>query len=116
MPRSPASSGRRPCRPSSFDPKEPRMSRRPLALALALTVLLPASASAEDLLQTYELPRPGDPQLAAAASGRLAQTEGAVQARARLLPTIHGSASMSRSHVSVIGDDPTRSAEPTSEL
>src|SRR3546814_851268 len=65
-PKSPTSSARRPCRPSSFDPKEPRMSRRPLALALALAVLLPASASAEDLLQTYELARTGDPQLAAA--------------------------------------------------
>src|SRR3546814_2676147 len=62
-PKSPTSSARRPCRPSSFDPKEPRMSRRPLALALALAVLLPASASAEDLLQTYELARTGDPQL-----------------------------------------------------
>ncbi|HEY9541464.1 MAG TPA: TolC family outer membrane protein [Luteimonas sp.] len=83
------------------------MSRRPLALALALAVLLPASASAEDLLQTYELARTGDPQLAAAESGRLAQKEGAVQARARLLPQINGSASLSRSHVSGFGDDPT---------
>src|SRR3546814_8434001 len=106
-PKSPTSSARRPCRPSSFDPKEPRMSRRPLALALALAVLLPASASAEDLLQTYELARTGDPQLAAAESGRLAQKEGAVQARARLLPQINGSASLSRSHVSGFGDDPT---------
>jgi outer membrane protein len=75
------------------------MSRRPLALALALAALLPASAFAEDLLQTYELARTGDPQLAAAESGRLAQKEGAVQARAQLLPQINGSASLSRSHL-----------------
>ena len=61
------------------------MSRRPLVLALALA--LPAfaaidAASATDLMQTYELARAGDPQLAAAESGRLAQKEGAVQARA----------------------------------
>ncbi|MDN5782118.1 MAG: TolC family outer membrane protein [Luteimonas sp.] len=83
------------------------MSRRPLALALALAALLPASAYAEDLLQTYELARTGDPQLAAAESGRLAQKEGAVQARAQLLPQINGSASLSRSHVAGYGDDPT---------
>jgi outer membrane protein len=74
------------------------MIRRPLALALALAVLLPATASAEDLLQTYELARNGDPQLAAAESGRLAQKEGAVQARADLLPQINGSASLNRGH------------------
>jgi outer membrane protein len=54
------------------------MSRRPLFLALAL--ILPASlagnASAADLMQTYELARAGDPQLASAESGRLAQKEG----------------------------------------
>src|SRR3546814_572374 len=105
-PKSPTSSARRPCRPSSFDPKEPRMSRRPLALALALAVLLPASASAEDLLQTYELARTGDPQLAAAESSRLAQKEGAVQARARLLPQINGRAPLSPHPVSRLGDHP----------
>src|SRR5690606_23789039 len=104
-PKSPTSSVRRPCRPSSSDPKEPRMSRRPLALALALAVLLPASASAEDLLQTYELARAGDPQLAAAESGRLAQKEGAVQARAQLLPQINGSATLDRSHIAGEPDD-----------
>lgn len=83
------------------------MSRRPLALALALAALLPASAFAEDLLQTYELARTGDPQLAAAESGRLAQKEGAVQARAVLLPQINGSASLTRSHEAGFGDDPT---------
>lgn len=76
------------------------MSRRPLVLALALA--LPAfatidAASATDLMQTYELARAGDPQLAAAESGRLAQKEGAVQARANLLPQVNGTASISRS-------------------
>lgn len=83
------------------------MSRRPLVLALAIAALLPASAFAEDLLQTYELARTGDPQLAAAESGRLAQKEGAVQARAVLLPQINGSASLTRSHEAGFGDDPT---------
>ncbi|NDK37895.1 hypothetical protein DT603_03460 [Pseudoxanthomonas gei] len=76
------------------------MSRRPLVLALALALpasVLAASASAADLMQTYELARAGDPQLAAAESGRLAQKEGAVQARAVLLPQINGQASYNRS-------------------
>ena len=76
------------------------MIRRPLVLALALA--LPASAlvgtaGAADLMQTYELARNGDPQLSAAESGRLAQKEGAVQARAALLPQVNGSASLGRS-------------------
>ncbi|MET0892176.1 MAG: TolC family outer membrane protein [Pseudoxanthomonas sp.] len=76
------------------------MSRRPLVLALALALpasLLAASASAADLMQTYELARAGDPQLAAAESGRLAQKEGAVQARAVLLPQINGQGTYNRS-------------------
>ncbi|MGH8026228.1 MAG: TolC family protein, partial [Pseudoxanthomonas sp.] len=76
------------------------MSRRPLVLALALALpasALVASANATDLMQTYELARTGDPQLAAAESGRLAQKEGAVQARAALLPQVNGTASLSRS-------------------
>lgn len=72
------------------------MIRRPLVFALALA-LLPASAFAEDLLQTYELAREADPQLSAAESSRLATREGAVQARSALLPQIDGSASISRS-------------------
>ena len=70
------------------------MSRRPLVLALALA--LPFGANATDLMQTYELARTGDPQLAAAESNRLANKEGAVQARAALLPQVNGSASLSR--------------------
>ncbi|KGM54458.1 membrane protein [Lysobacter arseniciresistens ZS79] len=72
------------------------MIRRPLVLALAFA-LLPATAAAEDLLQTYELARAGDPQFAAAESGRLATREGAVQARAQMLPQIDGTASVRRS-------------------
>jgi outer membrane protein len=73
------------------------MIRRPLAFALALA-LLPAGAHAEDLLQTYELARSGDPQYSAAESQRLATKEGAVQARAQLLPQISGSASVTRTY------------------
>ena len=76
------------------------MSRRPLAIALAAVItsaLLPMAASAEDLMQTYELARAGDPQYSAAESTRDATKEGAVQARADLLPQIDGSASFNRS-------------------
>ena len=72
------------------------MRRRPLVFALALA-LLPASAFAEDLLQTYELARLSDPQLSAAESQRLATREGAVQARAALLPQINGTTTLQRS-------------------
>ncbi len=73
------------------------MSRRPLVLALALVLLPAAGAHAEDLLQTYELARTSDPQLSAAESGTLATKEGAVQARAAMLPQIDGTASITRS-------------------
>lgn len=71
------------------------MIRRTIALALAFA-LLPTAASAEDLFQTYELARAGDPQLAAAESNRLVTREGRVQARALMLPSLSGSASLSR--------------------
>ena len=73
------------------------MTPRPLALALAM-LLLPLCAQAEDLVQAYELARNSDPQLAAAESGRLATREGAVQARASLLPQLSGDGSYSRSN------------------
>ena len=77
------------------------MIRRPLVLALLAVIstsaLLPANVAAEDLLQTYELARGGDPQLSAAESGRLATREGAVQARAAMLPQINGEASYTKS-------------------
>ena len=72
------------------------MIRRPLVLALAARQHgRPAAGTvaAEDLLQTYELARGGDPQLSAAESSRLAIREGAVQARAAMLPQIGGQAS-----------------------
>ncbi len=72
------------------------MSRRPLALALALA-LLPAAAQADDLLQSYQKARSSDPQYAAAEASRNAAQEGAVQARAAMLPQIDGSAGYSRS-------------------
>ncbi|QCU72365.1 TolC family outer membrane protein [Luteimonas yindakuii] len=85
------------------------MLRRPLALALSL-VLLPASAFAQDLVQTYELARAGDPQLSIAESNREISREGAVQARAALLPQINGSADLSRRYVAgVDGDQRSRS-------
>jgi len=77
------------------------MTRRPLALALIAAIsagfLLSAPAAAEDLLQTYELARGGDPQLSAAESSRLVTREGAVQARAAMLPQISGDASYTKS-------------------
>lgn len=72
------------------------MIRRPLAFALALA-LLPAAAPAADLLQVYQLAREGDPQLSAAEGGARATREGAVQARAAMLPQLDGSASLQRS-------------------
>jgi outer membrane protein len=74
--------------------------RHPLVLALAIALLPAAGAHAEDLLQTYQLARTGDPQLSAAESSRLATREGAVQARAQLLPQITGDASITRSRSS----------------
>jgi len=72
------------------------MRHRPLVFALAMA-LSPASVFAEDLLQTYELARSSDPQLSAAESQRLATREGAVQARAAMLPQLSGSATFQRS-------------------
>jgi hypothetical protein len=51
----------------AFDPEGIRMSRRPLVLALAFA-MSPLAVHAEDLLQTYELARAGDPQYSAAES------------------------------------------------
>lgn len=71
------------------------MIRRPLAIALL--ALLPAAASAADLMQVYELAREGDPQLSATEGSARATHEGAVQARAAMLPQLDGSASYQRS-------------------
>jgi len=74
--------------------------RRTLVLALAAALLPTATVHAEDLLQTYQLARTGDPQLAGAESTRLATREGAVQARALLLPQLDGTAELTRSRSS----------------
>src|SRR5688572_28668012 len=77
------------------------MSRHPLVLALAAVIatsaLVPGVAQAEDLLQTYELARTGDPQFAAAEIDPQAIWEGSVQARSALLPQIGADATLTRS-------------------
>ena len=72
------------------------MIRRSLTLALA-AVLASGTAQAADLLQTYEMARGGDTQLAIAESNTLYSKEGQVQARAALLPQLSGDASITRS-------------------
>ncbi|ASR43386.1 hypothetical protein BEN78_08360 [Xanthomonas citri pv. mangiferaeindicae] len=74
------------------------MFRRPLFLSLALA-LTSGPLFAADLVQTYELARTNDPTLSIAESQRLSTREGAVQARAGLLPQIRGSASLSDARV-----------------
>ena len=78
------------------------MIRRSLALALAVA-LTPLAANAADLMQVYEMARDGDPQLSAAESNRLYTKEGQVMARAALLPSINGQASLSRTRTSLEG-------------
>ncbi len=97
------------------------MIRRPLVIALATAVsvsaLLPATASAEDLLQTYELARNSDPQFSAAESGRLVTKEGAVQARAAMLPQLDGTASIQKSRTTTpvgVAVNPDGSLDPVS--
>ena len=88
------------------------MIRRPLVLALALALLPSAGAHAEDLMQAYELARAGDPQLAIAESNRLISKEGAVQARAALLPQIGASASYNRSKSTGPGREQITTVDP----
>ncbi len=73
------------------------MIRRTLALALA-TALFSAPAFAEDLMQAYELARQGDPVLSVAESARVIDREGAVQARAGLLPQLDGTVTFGRGY------------------
>ncbi len=89
------------------------MIRRYLALALA-AALAPASAQAADLLQTYEMARNGDPQLAIAESNNLYTREGQVQARAALLPQLTGDASLRRSRSELEGLPGTRTSSARS--
>jgi outer membrane protein len=90
--------------------------RRTLALALAAAILPTTVVHAEDLLQTYQLARTGDPQLAAAESSRLATREGAVQARALLLPQIDGTATYDHSRSTGPGTQPVTTVDPTTGL
>ena len=73
------------------------MSLRPLSLALALVLVPATGARAADLMDAYQLARAGDPQFAAAESSRLVTREGAVQARAAMLPQLGASAGYGRS-------------------
>ncbi len=82
------------------------MIRRSLALALA-AALASGSAQATDLLETYEMARNGDPQLAIAESATLYDKEGEVQARAALLPQISGDATLRRSRTEYEGTSGT---------
>ncbi|WP_295361816.1 TolC family outer membrane protein [Arenimonas sp.] len=75
-----------------------RLSLRPLAFAIALAGFA-GGASAADLMQAYELARQSDPVLSAAESDRMITGEGVVQGRARLLPQISGSASLTDSRI-----------------
>lgn len=76
------------------------MRPAPLALAFALAAALPSSAFATDLLQTYELARQADPQLAAAEANNRATREGSVQALAAMLPQLDATATLNRSRSS----------------
>ena len=78
------------------------MIRHCLAIALA-AALTPLTAQATDLLQVYDMARNGDPQLSAAEADRLYTREGAVQARAALLPQVNGEASLSRARTELDG-------------
>lgn len=78
------------------------MIRRSLALALA-AALATGSVQAADLLQTYEMARNGDPQLAIAESNTLYDKEGAVQARAALLPQLSGDATLRKARTEYDG-------------
>ncbi|TDK22967.1 hypothetical protein E2F46_12510 [Luteimonas aestuarii] len=73
------------------------MIRRLLPLALA-SALCSAPVFAEDLMQTYELARQSDPVLSVAESQRLIDREGAVQARASLLPQVSGTVDFGRGY------------------
>jgi outer membrane protein len=68
------------------------------ALALAIFSLVrPASVSAADLFEVYELARASDPQLAAAESQRLSVGQNVPLARSALLPQLNGSWDTTRS-------------------
>ncbi len=70
-----------------------RLSLRPLASAILLAGAA-GSVSAADLMDAFQMARESDPVLAAAEAQRLATGENVVQTRARLLPQISASASL----------------------
>jgi outer membrane protein len=86
------------------------MIRRPLAIALAL--LLPTVASAADLMQVYQLARENDPQFSTTEAQARATREGAVQARAAMLPQISGDATYRRSRSTGPGQQPAQVTDP----
>ena len=73
------------------------MSAKPLVLA-CLLALLPAAASAEDLMDAYRQAVANDPVLANADAQRLAVAEGVPQARAALLPQLSARLSFDQLH------------------
>lgn len=80
------------------------MIRKPLLFALT-TVLTATPAFATDLVQVYELARTADPTLAIAQSTHQNSIEGAVQARAALLPQVQGSTALT--HIGTDYEDPS---------
>lgn len=67
------------------------MTFKPTPLFAALALSLATGAGAADLMETYELARQSDPQLAAAEANSLAIGQGVPIARAALLPQVNGS-------------------------
>lgn len=66
------------------------MILKPKTLFAALSLSLASAAGAADLIESYELARQGDPQLAAAEANALAIGENVPIARAALLPQVNG--------------------------
>ncbi|HRQ65252.1 MAG TPA: TolC family outer membrane protein [Xanthomonadaceae bacterium] len=81
------------------------MSIRLSLIAATVVIALSAPASGADLVQIYELARQSDPQLQQAESNRYAEAENIVQTRAGLLPSLSGSATLSRGSSETDFDD-----------
>ncbi len=72
------------------------MSKRFIPLGFAISCCLSGAVLAEDLLDTYQLAKQNDPQLAAAEASYLATSETKSLSRAGVLPSINLSANGSR--------------------
>ena len=72
------------------------MSKRFIPLGFAISCCISGAVLAEDLLDTYQLAKQNDPQLAAAEASYLATSETKSLSRAGVLPSINLSASGSR--------------------